>query len=496
MGLIVAMPQAASKAFVESRTASGDQPEGTLSAGVLGTSDIVFMVIAAAAPMAVVVALMPMAFAFGNGGGVSGAWLIALAAMLLFAIGYVRIIPHVSNAGAFYAYIAASLGRASGLGAAYLAALSYFALSCSTLAAMAFFTEQLFIQVAGRPFSWAAWAFLCIGVVCWLSYRRITLAAKVLTAALIAEVIIILMLDIKIVHDVGFDSFALADFSPRQVFAPGVGIAAIYAFNSMIGIEGTAIYQEEARNRTVTVPRATYIALIATGLFYVFTAWCLTSSVGSDRVSEVARHDPGSFVIGRSIAHMGNGGGLAVSILVLTSSFAAVLALFNNAARYLYALGRDGVLPAWLARTHHIHQSPHIAGFVLTGALIIVIGITAALGLDPLVNVATALVGVGSLGLMALLGITALAVPVFFARRGTWSATHTGAPTIGGLIILAATAIAFANYPTLTGVDSAVINHLPYSLFLVGLIGVGQALWLRRYRRELYLRIGSTRVEG
>ncbi len=254
----VAMPQAASK---------------TLSAGVLGSSDIVFMVIAAAAPMAVVVALMPMAFAFGNGGGVCGAWLIALSAMLLFAVGYVRIIPHVRNAGAFYAYIAASLGRASGLGAAYVAALSYFALSCSTLAAMAFFTEQLFIQVTGHPFSWSAWAFICIGIVCWLSYRRITLAAKVLTAALIAEIVIILMLDIKIVHDVGLHAFSLSDFAPRQVFAPGVGIAALYAFNSMLGIEGTAIYQEEARNRTVTVPRATYVALIGTGSFYLFTAW-------------------------------------------------------------------------------------------------------------------------------------------------------------------------------------------------------------------------------
>jgi amino acid transporter len=475
------MPQAASK---------------TLSAGVLGSADIVFMVIAAAAPMAVVVALMPMAFAFGNGSGVPGAWLIALAAMLLFAVGYVRIIPHVRNAGAFYAYIAASLGRACGLGAAYVAALSYFALSCSTLAALAFFTEQLFIQVAGHPFSWSAWAFVCIGIVCWLSYRRITLAAKVLTAALIAEILIILILDIKIVHDVGLHGFALSDFAPRQVFAPGLGIAAIYAFNSMLGIEGTAIYQEEVRNRTVTVPRATYIALIATGSFYLLTAWCLTSSVGAGHVSEVARRDPGSFVIARSIAHMGETGGLAVSILVLTSSFAAVLALFNNAARYLYALGRDGVLPARLARTHPVHQSPHVAGFVLAAALVVVIGLAAALGLDPLVNVATALVGVGSLGLMALLGVTALAVPIFFAARGTRSLPHTCAPAIGGLIILAATVIAFANYPTLTGVESTVINHLPYLLFLVALIGVSQALWLRSHRPELYLRIGSTRVEG
>ncbi len=106
---------------------------GRLSSGVLGTSDIVFMVMAAAAPMGVVVTLLPMAFAFGNGAGVPGTYLGAIGAMLLFAVGYVRIIPFVQNAGAFYAYIAASVGRTCGLSAAYVAPFSYFALSASTL---------------------------------------------------------------------------------------------------------------------------------------------------------------------------------------------------------------------------------------------------------------------------------------------------------------------------------------------------------------------------
>src|SRR5262245_17039274 len=110
----------------KSQSTSADT--GRLSEGVLGTADIIFMVVAAAAPMAVVVALMPMALGFGNGSGAPGAWLGALGAMLLFAVGYVRIIPFVRNAGAFYAYIAASIGRTWGLGAAYVAGFSYFTL--------------------------------------------------------------------------------------------------------------------------------------------------------------------------------------------------------------------------------------------------------------------------------------------------------------------------------------------------------------------------------
>lgn len=466
-----------------------------LREGVLGTSDIVFIVMAAAAPMAVVVALMPIALAFGNGAGVPGTYLCAIGAMLLFAVGYVRIIPFVQNAGAFYAYISASIGRVSGLAAAYVAALSYFVLSCSTIAALAYFAESFFEHVTGSAAHWSFWAFAAIALISWFSYHRITLAAKVLGVALVAEIAIILWLDVAIVRNVGIDAFDLGIFQPASVLAPGLGIAAIYVFSSMIGVEGTAIYQEEAKQREVTVPRATYVAVVLVGLFYVFTAWCLVSSVGASRVGDVARVDPGSFIVNLGVAHLGDGGATAISVLVLTSAFAAALALFNNATRYLYALARDGVLPQPLSRTHPRHRSPHIAGLGLTVALIVVFVLAALAGLHPLLNVATALTGLGTVGLMTLLSATALAIPIFFARRQSFSFPTTVAPAIGGVTIATATALSFTNYSALTGVDSALINRLPYALLAVAILGSVQAMWLRRHRPGLYSRIGSTRVD-
>lgn len=479
---------------------SADEPasaavDGRLSSGVLGTADIVFMVMAAAAPMGVVVMLMPMAFAFGNGGGVPGTYLAAICAMLLFAVGYVRIIPFVQNAGAFYAYIAASVGRTCGLAAAYVAAFSYFALSASTLAALAHFCELFFNRLTGLELHWSLWACGALALVSCLSYHRITLAAKVLGVALAAEVALILLLDFTILAHVGWQAFDLRDFTPDRVIAPGLGVAAIYAFNGVLGVEGTAIYQEEARRREVTVPRATYIAVVLVGLFYVFTAWCLTSAAGADQVSAMAKSDPGAFVVDQTLVHLGAWGADAVSLLVLTSAFAAVLGLFNNSARYLYALGRDGVLPSAMAQTHPKHHSPHIAGLVLTAAVLVVIVVAAGAGLDPLTNVATALVGLGSVGLMALLAITALTIPIFFAKQRMFGLAFTLAPAVGGLVIAAATVLAFLNYSVLTGVDSVVINRLPYVLIALAAFGACQALWLRRNQPALYLRIASTRIE-
>lgn len=468
---------------------------GKLQARALGTADIVFMVVAAAAPMAVTVGMMPMAFALGNGPGVTLSWLLAVGAMLLFAIGYVRIVPFVRNAGAFYAYISASIGRTWGLGAAYVAALCYLALACSTLGGFAFFSEQLFEQFTGRHLHWSLWAVLGIALTGWLCYRRITLAATVLGVALVSEVILLFVLDVRILYGVTPRAVDLHLFSPQWLLAPGLGITAIYAFNSMIGIEGTAIYQEEARDRIVTVRRATYISLTVIGIFYVFTAWCLTMAVGSENVAAVAGASPNTFVMDRAVAYLGSTGGTATGLLVLTSMFAAVLGLSNNSARYLFALARDGVLPSILARTHSTHRSPHIAGLVISGSMLAVVGVSVAMGLHPLYTVQNALAGLGSAGLMALLGTTAILIPVFFIRQRKITLATTVAPAIGGIVIWIATIIAFMNFSALTGVESSVINRLPLLLIVLCAIGFLQALWIRAKYPHRYALIGATRVD-
>jgi amino acid transporter len=470
-----------------------NQSSGFLQQGVLGTADIVFMVMAAAAPLSVVVGLMPIAFAFGNGGGLPGTYLCTVAAMLLFAVGYVRIMPYVQNAGAFYAYITASIGRELGLAAAYVAAVSYVSLSCSTLAVLAFFSGQFVKSLTGLEVHWVFWAAVSLIALTVLSYRHISLAAKVLGVALTAEVVLMLLLDGAIILHASPGSLTAQSFTPRLIFAPGFGIAAIYGFNSMLGVEGTAIYQEEARHRAVTIPRATYICVMLVGLFYVLTAWCLVSAVGPENVASLARANLGTFVADRGVQHLGAWAGVAFGVLMLTSSFAAALALFNNAARYLFALARDGVLPAVLASVHPRHRSPHVAGVLLASLLAVIIGASALARLDPLVNVTTALVGLGSVGLMALLALTALAIPLFFFRQGMIGLRCTVAPAIGGSVMAVAVYLAFVNYSAITGVDSAVINHLPYLLAGFAILGALQAQWLKLNEPTVYSQIGATR---
>ena len=467
----------------------------SLQPGALNIADVIFMVVAVSAPLGVVVALQPIAFAYGNGAGVPGAYVITTIALFLFALGYVKIIPYIRNAGAFYAYIAAGLGKGLGLASAYVAALSYAALSASTLAAGGFFAMDIFRNLTGIETNWAIWAVGATLAVFVFAYLRITLAAKVLAVLLVLELFLLLALDIAILLKAGPVSYDLVDFSRGAVFSAGLGIAVLYGFSSMIGIESTAIYQEEVRDRKRTIPLATFAALFLAGGFYVLTSWSLSTAVGSSEVAAVAVADPGHFVFGIAETYLGGWVTWVLSVLVLTSLFAASLGLYNNAARYLFALARDGVLPGAIAKTHPQHHSPYRATILLGLATLAVMIGAGALGLDPLLNITPALVGIGSVGLMGLLTLTSAAIPVFFLRRGEYSLSKTAAPVLGGIIILIATYTAVTNYGALTGVDDPLINGLIWVVPIVFIIGLVQAAIVHSLDADRFELFGRSRIE-
>lgn len=466
-----------------------------LMPGQLGTADIIFMILACAAPLGVLGGLVPLAFAFGNGVGTPGTMLLICLVMLIFAVGYVRMIPHVRNAGAFYAYIATSLNKQVGVAAAYVAIIAYICAATSTLGAMAFFSMDFVQEVFGVATRWELWAAISVGLIAFLSYRKITMAAKVLAVLLILEVVFILVLDVLILYHVGWPGLDFSSFTPAAILAPGFGISIIYAINGVVGFEATAIYREEAKNSLVTVPRATYGAILILGTFYVFSSWCLVLSVTPEKLQAVAAADPGRLLTGMGDQYLGEWGRNALNLLVVTSLFAAALGFANNIARYFFAVARDGLIPAVFGKVHPKHGSPYIACLALTSIFVVVIGSFSLAGLDPLLNLATSLSSMGAVGLMCLLTTTSFSMCVFFARRGEYSLATIVAPLVAGVLLAAATFLSLKNYSALTGTDSVLVNNLPFLFLLVVIAGYSHGSWLKRNRQSVYQRVGSTSVE-
>ena len=75
----------------------------------------------------------------------------------------------------------------------------------------------------------------------------------------------------------------------------------------------------------------------------------------------VAGEDPGNMIVTTITNTLGPVGGDLAQVLLMTSLFAAALSFHNVLARYYFALGNAGALPAACGRSHPSHRSPHVA---------------------------------------------------------------------------------------------------------------------------------------
>ena len=73
-----------------------------------------------------------------------------------------------------------------------------------------------------------------------------------------------------------------ASSTRSAIFSGSLGIGLLFAIISYVGFEATAIFRDEARTPERTIPRATYVALILIGVFYAVTSWALISGWGDD----------------------------------------------------------------------------------------------------------------------------------------------------------------------------------------------------------------------
>ncbi|MDQ2804544.1 MAG: APC family permease, partial [Pseudomonadota bacterium] len=360
-------------------------------------SHIVFLVLAAVAPMATIVGVMPVAVALGDGNGFTGAYVVAGVVLGLFAVGYAAMSRHVTDAGAFYSYVARGLGRPAGSVAGHVALVAYNAMAIALSAAFAFFAHASLNAILHLDLAWQAWWGIGVALVAMLSYRQIALTARVLGIALICEILILLVFDVAVLADKGMRGFSLSVFSPSAVFSGAVGIGILYGFTSFVGFEAAAIYGEEAKDPERTVAHATYVSLAIVGAFYTVTTWAAISAYGTDRAPAAAGKNPSMFVFAANQAEVGTFATRAMQILIVTSLFAGFLAFHQGAARYLFALSRDGLTFQALGLTHRRHRTPYIAQTLQLAIVIVVVGGLAALGRDPYLQIAAPTLALGTL---------------------------------------------------------------------------------------------------
>jgi amino acid transporter len=482
-----------------------------LQSKAVGLVGVLFLAVTGAAPMSAMLGNVPFAAGYGIGSYAPAAFLLATIVLTVFSIGYAAMASRVSSVGGFYSFISQGLGREVGMSAGIASLACYSIFEASLTGLFAFFGNMWLSQHFGINVPWVILALIMIAVIAVLSYRDVKLSVKVLGAALVLEVAILVIFALGVIFAGSGTNFTSEALNVFNVYTPvaeqkvgevaiPAGAAAVgvfMAFWSWVGFEMAPNYAEESRDPKRIVPQSLLISVVGLGIFYVIVSWCAVSAYPTDgEMVAKAFSDGVNFFLAPMKQFVGPWAYELMFVLILTSSFACGMAFHNTAARYMYSLGREGVLPRAVAETHDHHKSPHKASAVqsvLAAIWVLLYGLSYGFD-DPSgqawLGVYTLFAVLGTGLLLVLQAVVSLAIFNWFRKNGGGNVfTTVIAPLVSFVVQLALVWTLVENLSILGGTNGFA-KSIPYVALAILVVGLIWGFALKSMNPEAYRNIG------
>jgi amino acid transporter len=337
-----------------------------LRRGHLSLSDVIAQSVSVIAP-AMSGGFLTYLAATKAGGATPLAYVLAAIGALFLGRVVSEFSKSMSSAGSLYTYVANGWNNTAGfvLGWVYTIALTI--LGAAVLAGFGFFMSS-FIQAVTKSDTFIPWwiffllSLVFVAVMSLFNIRISTRAQLVLAGLSVAVMVVAAIIAIK---DGGPNkkSLDLAAFWPSSAGVPWSGIGLGFAFGilSFTGFEAGAVLAEETSEPKRNIPKAIVGSVLVSAVFYVLVTYATSIGFG---VKEAAAAWPTSasglsFVMkpGSAIANL-------VLLAVAVSSLICGLGISTVTSRFLYAMGREKVLPAALGKTNAKWKTPWNAIFV------------------------------------------------------------------------------------------------------------------------------------
>ncbi len=193
-----------------------------------------------------------------------------------------------------------------------------------------------------------------------------------------------------------------------------------------------------------------------------------------------------------------------MSYLIITGSFACGMAFHNTTARYMYSLGREGLAPRALGRTHPRWKSPHIASLTQTVIAAIIIGLFAIFtgSNDPnsqaYLQLYSLMAVMGVIIILSVQAVVSLSVLVYYERYHKdevhWWRTRL-APLLAFISQAYVVYLLFTNINFL-GAGYSYANILGPIDAVVVILGIAAAFYYKRRQPAKYETAGRLINEG
>ncbi|HMI73600.1 MAG TPA: APC family permease [Steroidobacteraceae bacterium] len=354
------------------------------------------------------------------------AYLVGLVGMFFTALSYAAMSRAFPLAGSVYTYAHRGLHEIAGFFSGWLILLDYI-LVPSLL--------YLFSAVALRPIlpNVPAWVWLAafVSFNAAVNFVGIQFTARVNRYMLIMELAVLALFVVlglvALYGGGGAGRLTLKPIYDAHVFSLAtVAGATSIAVLSFLGFDGISTLSEENRAGKDAVGRATVLSLILVGALFMLQTWIATDlSLGLHFSSpETAFYE---------ITERAGGAWLrlvTIIAVVLATAIANAMAAQAAVARILFAMARDGKLPAILAKVHPRFKTPYVSTLAVA-AVSLLVGLSFANRVDDL----TLIVNFGALTGFVLLHLSVINHYLIRRRSGDWL-RHLVFPVIGMLIIV------------------------------------------------------------
>jgi amino acid transporter len=479
--------------MTQTRNAPSDMSTA-LAEDRLGVPSVIFFVMSAATPLTVAAGVVTTGFAATGLIGIPLAFIVIGLVLGLFSVGYVAMARHVVNAGAFYAYISQGLSRPLGVGCSWIAVVAYNSLQVGLYGLIGSAAQPLLASWFHIDVKWWVIALVAWAIVALLGLQQVDVNGKVLAVLLVTEVAVIVVYSLVDVANPAGGSITFDTLSPSNLFGSGTGALLALAVLGFVGFESSVVFSEEARDPKRTVPIATYVSVGMIALLYAFSSWAMSVATGPDHVVEQSTQNGPELIFNLAGQHLGSWIVTVGHTLLVTSILAAMISFHNTTARYMFALGRERVLPAALGRTSHRTGSPVTGSIIQSVVGLAVIIIYAIGGWDPVLQLFFWGGTAGGMGVLALITITSIAVVAFFSRNAYGETTWRRliAPVLATLVLLVVMYLAVKNFATLLGVpaDHPLRWGVPIAYVIIAILGILWGLALRSNKPDVYATIG------
>ena len=421
----------------------------------------------------------PLAFLLGG---------IGCLALAFVVIGFCR---RMATAGYAYTYASRSLGKEMGFMAGWLYFFGFICFVPMTMSGVGYLAADL---LGLNPKLWILFFFIGMVLFLILSTIHIKVTTRVQLIVGIVTVAVIVLVDVVTIGKGGSHGQALSAFSfghTNEGGFTGVFYGIILGVTSYIGFETAADFGEETAHPRRNIPVAIIAATGFAVVLYLFTTYAITIGFGVNNGAKFGA-DPVALKT-TATTFVGPWLGTLVEIGGMAAAFIVCVACATAAARTLFAMGREGVLPKAFARTHPRFKTPvnaTIAVTVVATLMALLIGYPLS---DPTFGQPFSnyyfWATVGTLVIIVVYIMLCIGGIVFFWRtRDTrkWNPIwHVALPVVGAVVFGAAW------YGSVHPTPPGILKWTPYVAIGWLVIGIAVLLWLRARRPDSVAKIGS-----